>query len=545
MSIRNKLVLLVVMSCIAILLLGGYGLWQARSLSARLGENLGSTLDDSALQLSVAQAQIRFKTQVQEWKNILIRGNDLAAFSQYEGQFQAESRRVAEALDKLAADMPAAGLDPAPALAAQGDLAELGRRYAAGLQGFDAADPEAGKSIDKAVRGMDRPLARALDKLEADIGKHVEARAAERSAQAQAVARWATVFMITSSLLVLLALVLLGSLLVRSIVKSVSGLRGTMLRIEQEWDLTLRAPQPGKDELSQCAGALNAMLQRFQHIVRDIHTQSEQLQRQTAVIAAAVAQLGHAADSQSSSASAVAAAVEELTVSVGQVGEAAHEAQQLATQSSDGASAGRHSVDRSNAGLEKLAAQVGQTARLLEELGARSESISGIVLTVKEIADQTNLLALNAAIEAARAGEQGRGFAVVADEVRKLAESTTRSTEQINKLVSLIQSSAREAVADSRSVVSGFGEQLQAALDTGDLIAGIGEAATQTNAASVRISEALREQSSASQLIANQVEQIASMSEENTRAIEEVDRSTRNLNILADELAAQVRRFRV
>ena len=545
MSIRNKLVLLVLVSSVAILLLGGYGLWQARSLSGRLGEDLEATLQDSALQLSVAQAQIRFKTQVQEWKNILIRGNDLAAFSQYEGQFQAESKKVAEALDKLAADMPAAGLDASPAVDARKELAELGRRYAAGLQGFDASDPEAGKNIDKAVRGMDRPIARALDKLEADIGQHVEARAAERGAKARAVARQATVFMVSGSLLVLLALVLLGSLLVRSIVKAVSDLRATMLRVESEWDLSLRASQLGNDELSQCAGALNAMLERFQQIVRDIHAQSEQLQKQTAVIASAVAQVGHAADSQSSSASAVAAAVEELTVSVGQVGEAADEAHQLATQSSQGAVAGQHSVGRSNAGLEKLASQVGQTAQILEELGARSESISGIVLTVKEIADQTNLLALNAAIEAARAGEQGRGFAVVADEVRKLAESTTRSTEEINKLVQLIQTSAREAITDSRSVVSGFDDQLQAARETEGLIAGIGEAAEQTNAASVRISEALREQSSAGQLIANQVEQIANMSEENTRAIGEVDRSTRSLNSLADELAAKVRRFRV
>ncbi|GAB2876415.1 methyl-accepting chemotaxis protein [Uliginosibacterium flavum] len=545
MTIRKKLLMLLLVAGLAILLQGAYGLQRLHQMSAQLSHDLNASLATGALVSGVAQAQINFKTQVQEWKNILIRGNDKALFDKHLKGFSDEEAKVVKALEGVVRGMPAMQMDATPAQKTLGELKTLGEKYRAALQMFDAADPESGKKVDIAVRGMDKPMATALGELEESIGKFAREEAAEHVAEGAAMARSATVWMVSGAVLVLLAVSLGGWMLMNSIMTPVAALRQTVLRIEQDWDLTLRVPQRGQDELAQCGLALNKMLERFQSIVKDIYTQSESLAMQSGSIASALSQVGRSAEVQSSSASSVAAAVEELTVSVTQVGDAAQEAQHLAGSSLSSAETGRRAVQQGNEQLQRTSVRVNETAQALEELGARSTAISGIVQTVKEIADQTNLLALNAAIEAARAGEQGRGFAVVADEVRKLAENTTRSTEQINDLVKLIQASSAKAISDVRGVVEEFGGQLALAQQADTAISEIRTAADQTSEVSARINEALREQSAASQLIAQQVEQIAHMCEQNNRAVVDVDRSTQVLNGLADGLEQTVKRFRI
>ncbi|MBS1209564.1 MAG: hypothetical protein H6R19_1962 [Proteobacteria bacterium] len=545
MTIKMKLLLLLLIGGLIILGQGLCGLWQMQRLSGKLGHGLAITLSGSALALDVEQAQISFKTQVQEWKNILIRGNDKGLFDKHLKQFGDEEARAVEALNKVVKGMQAVQLDPAPAQKALAELQTLDGKYRNALQAFDLADPESGKKVDVAIRGLDRPLGAALGELEEMIRRFSDEQTNAYRMEADVLMRSALWWTVAGVLLVLLAMAVAGWQLMHAIMKPVSALRSTMLRIEQDWDLRMRVPQHGKDELAQCGEALNKMLERFQTIVQDIHGKTNILQQQTESIVSALTQVGHSAATQSRSASSVAAAVEELTVSVSQVGDAAQEAQQLAGRSLESAETGRQAVEQGNTQLQRTSVQVNETAQALTELGERSESISGIVQTVKEIADQTNLLALNAAIEAARAGEQGRGFAVVADEVRKLAENTTRSTEQINQLVKLIQASSSKAITDVHSVVQQFAEQLALAEQADHAIVDIRQAAEQTTDTSTRINEALREQSAASQLIAQQVEQIANMCEQNNRAVADVDQSTRALNALADDLVGAVKRFQV
>ncbi|PLK49118.1 hypothetical protein C0V76_07915 [Uliginosibacterium sp. TH139] len=545
MKIRTKLLMILLLGAAIILGQGLCGLWQMQRLEGKLDAGLESRLVAAELEKTGAEAQVAFKTQVQEWKNILIRGNDKALYERYLKQFGEEEARVAKALAILDAGMQRVGLDAAPVRKADSELKALGEKYRSALQQFDPADPEAGKKVDVAVRGMDRTLAAAMAELDKVIATYALEQTEHFRAEAASImhnAQWLTA---AGVVLVLAGLAGVGWYLLQSIMRSVSGLRSTMLQVEQDWDLTHRAPVSGKDELAECGVALNQMLERFQQIVREIHTRMDELARQTASIASAVDQMGHSSNAQSSAASSVAAAVEELTVSVGQVGDAAQEAEQLAGRSRRSALNGHGAVEQGNAQLQRTSLRVHQTAAVLEELGTRSDAISGIVQTVKEIADQTNLLALNAAIEAARAGEQGRGFAVVADEVRKLAEKTTSSTAQINALVKLIQESSVQAIADVRSVVQAFEEQLGLASEAEQSIGEISQAADQTTEASMRINAALREQSSASQLIAQQVEQIASMCEESNGAAQSVDHNARSLDQLAVALVETVRRFRV
>lgn len=543
MNIRTRLTALLLTGAVAIFALGGYASWQSRQMADSLGLTLQETIAQTRLQEAVLQAQVSFKTQVQEWKNILVRGNDKASFDKYLKQFGDEKQKSINALERTVSGMQAAGLDPAPARKAIDELHTLDQRYRAALQNFDPADPETGKKVDLAVKGMDRPLTEALGVLETHIAGFVADQAEQHTEKSNAVARQATVVMMGGALVLLLALGVAGVFILRSIMRPLVQLRQTMHRAEQDWDLTLRAVVT-RDEVGECGEALNAMFDRFQSVVRDIHQRADALSARSAMIAGHMANISNATAGQSSSASAIAAAVEEMSVSVGQVSEAANESQKLAHASRSGAENGSQAVTHGNTQLDQVAGRVNDTANVLNELGERSKAVAGIVQTVKEIADQTNLLALNAAIEAARAGDQGRGFAVVADEVRNLAEGTTRSTEQINSVVRMIQESASNAISDIQRVVQDVANQLIYARQAAESIEDIGHAATLTLEASERIAMALREQGSASQEIAGQIENIARSSEDNSRVAGEVVGDTRELNELASELLSAVKRFR-
>ncbi|GHU48802.1 hypothetical protein AGMMS50289_25740 [Betaproteobacteria bacterium] len=178
-------------------------------------------------------------------------------------------------------------------------------------------------------------------------------------------------------------------------------------------------------------------------------------------------------------------------------------------------------------------------------MGAESEQISSVVQVIKEVADQTNLLALNAAIEAARAGEQGRGFAVVADEVRKLAERTAQSTGDISTMIGKIQVAAKEAVGEMERVVSQVGEGQVLAQQAHEHIQTIHGETSKVSSAITEISNALKEQSEASSDIARHVESIAQMTDENNAAAEETASGATRLNQLAGEVNGEIAQFKV
>ena len=291
--------------------------------------------------------------------------------------------------------------------------------------------------------------------------------------------------------------------------------------------------------------ALREMVIHLRQIVESISENAELIAAASEELSASAGNIAQASETQSASASAMAASVEEMTVSINHVSESAGEARGMAERSGKASREGKVVIDEVVSGIRDMASSVSSSADVVRQLGERSREIASVVGIIKEVADQTNLLALNAAIEAARAGEQGRGFAVVADEVRKLAERTSSSTQDIATIVDLITSGTEQAVNSMEHQVAAVDVNVERAARAGSAIEQINAASGEVIGAISEISLALGEQSSASNDIAKNVEQIAGMTEENSNAVRETATAANDLSDRAIALQETVRKFRL
>ena len=240
----------------------------------------------------------------------------------------------------------------------------------------------------------------------------------------------------------------------------------------------------------------------------------------------------------------MAAATEEMLVSIQNVAENSGHAYAMASQSGETSNEGEQTVRQAADEMLRIADAVQLSSESITLLGEESKQISDIANVIKEIADQTNLLALNAAIEAARAGEQGRGFAVVADEVRKLAERTSQSTIEIAKMIQKIQTETKAAVTGMQEGTARVKGGVEKAEEAGKSMADIRNGAQQVIVAVSEINNALNEQTNAGAQIAKGVEKIAQMADENCTAVAEIANTSERLARLADSLQTQIDQFK-
>ncbi|MBW7900752.1 MAG: methyl-accepting chemotaxis protein [Rhodocyclaceae bacterium] len=310
-------------------------------------------------------------------------------------------------------------------------------------------------------------------------------------------------------------------------------------------DFTHRIEARGEDEIGRLMRSLASMQQHLATTIRGV--------RDTAVgVAADADQLNTAASTvaagsqeQADAASSMAASVEEMSASIDMISQHAGDAQTISAESERVSEESSGTIQEAVAAMNRIAETVKDASRTVETLGQEIEEISAIAGVIKEIADQTNLLALNAAIEAARAGEQGRGFAVVADEVRKLAERTTKSTHEIGEMITRIQHGTREAVGNMNRGVGEVSSGVELAAMADEAIHRIHDGARQVSQAVSSISDAIREQSIASTTVAKGLETIARMTEQNNAEAQNTATAAEELQALARTLHNSVERFKV
>jgi methyl-accepting chemotaxis protein len=304
-----------------------------------------------------------------------------------------------------------------------------------------------------------------------------------------------------------------------------------------------RHPLLRTDEIGQVLGQLERMRGELAQTVNIIGQNSTQVESSAEQLARVATQVSHTTESQSTSTAAAASAVEELTVSIEHVGAGAEDANLRAADAGTLARESNEQVQQAATRIRDVATQVEQTSERLLELSAQVERISSISIVIRQVAEQTNLLALNAAIEAARAGEHGRGFAVVADEVRKLAEHTTNSVQEISRVIEAIEHGAQVAVQsmqDSRESVVGVLDSADAASRAMDEICRTTGTVQQ---AIEDISLALKEQRAASSELAGSVESIARMSEQNTQAVASLSGASNELLTVSRSLTGTTAKF--
>jgi methyl-accepting chemotaxis protein len=299
-------------------------------------------------------------------------------------------------------------------------------------------------------------------------------------------------------------------------------------------------PEPG----SLLANAYQ-MQTKLHDMISAVKNQADQVRDMAHSLATSANQIAGNVNREADAVSSMAAAIEELSVSTTHISDQGANAKRIATESRSNAEEGAKVVNKTVAGLLETAKDIEAASGEVSRLGEDATRISDVVKVIKEIADQTNLLALNAAIEAARAGEQGRGFAVVADEVRKLAERTSSATNEINQMSSKIGDVANNALSGMDKVVQntkqGVGDAESAQVSIKNIQSGFGEVSDVID----DIAVALQEQNAAATELANSTERVSQMSEEGSSAAQSLLGLANELEGKAGEMREAVGIFKV
>ncbi|MHB8058647.1 MAG: methyl-accepting chemotaxis protein [Desulfuromonadaceae bacterium] len=342
----------------------------------------------------------------------------------------------------------------------------------------------------------------------------------------------------------ILVSLVLGLMIIRSISSAASvliNISGAMVN----GDLSQRARLTTMDELGTIGKSFDTMADSFSQALSKVATSASQVSAAAGQVHSTAERIATGAEEVAAQTGTVATAGEEMSATSGDIAQncqmAAEGAQRASQAASDGAEVARRTID----GIKARGAKTRENAVIIESLGTRSDQIGAIVATIEDIADQTNLLALNAAIEAARAGEQGRGFAVVADEVRNLATRTTNATKEIGGMIRAIQTETKQAIVSMEEGVKGTekgaAEAAQLETSLNDILQQINDVAMQVN----QIATAAEEQTATTSEISNNMMQITEVVQQTSQGAHESATAAALLSDNAEELQRLVHQFKL
>jgi methyl-accepting chemotaxis protein len=342
-------------------------------------------------------------------------------------------------------------------------------------------------------------------------------------------------------------------LLFATAVPIVNGIKGSIVQVvnslkdiaQEDGDLTVRIVSNNQDEIGDLVHWFNQFMEKLQGVVKDIVNASLPLSELAQNLNQLTDDTNKTIDVQQRSAGLAKTAVDEMTDSVIAVAESADEAASAAGDASSAAADGQAVVNHTVQSIQELAANVEDTAQVIRNLEDDSNQVGVVLDVIKGIAEQTNLLALNAAIEAARAGEQGRGFAVVADEVRTLASRTQKSTEQIQKTIEQLQNAARSAVSVMAKGTEKAGDSVKTANKAGASLTVITETISRITKMNDQIAHSTNKQQNVARTISNNVDEIHSRTEETAASSKKLASVSAELAQLAQHLEGIAKQFKV
>ncbi|WP_217475015.1 methyl-accepting chemotaxis protein [Stutzerimonas stutzeri] len=534
-SLRAQLLALIGGSLLAMLLIA---LGSFSSLSGDISAYktlLKGPIETSRL---IEEANVEFKLQVQEWKNVLLRGKAPEAMNKYWQSFEEQEHKVqailATLIERSAQD---------PVLSKQlhelkSAHLSLGTAYRAGRDAYVAAgsDPVAG---DKAVQGIDRATSDQLSALVMQLRGSALHSSDEISRAADRTIFAGALIMLVAGLLVAgLSFWLLN----RNLIRPISLLIEHIAKLSQG-NFAERVDTSRADELGRLAVAANILRDFLADTFARLQRSTSDLDSASGELNAIATLMGQGTREQFSRTDQVATAMHEMSATAQEVARHAAEAARAADTADRSAQQGEDMMRSTIQTITHMRGEIVNTAEVIRRLEADSGRIGKVLEVIRGIADQTNLLALNAAIEAARAGDAGRGFAVVADEVRTLARRTADSTAEIHQIIDTVQTGAVDAVRAIESGRNRSDEGVEQVTEAGGMLRRITEEVEAIRDMNRQIATAAEEQTSVAEDISRNLTEITAIATTNQDNVERTEKASQNLHGLSAQLSEVTHRL--
>jgi methyl-accepting chemotaxis protein len=477
-------------------------------------------------------------------KDLFINIADPAKVAEYRKKWNEALEHCTErfdAIDKLVTDPK----DKAIVAAIRKDSGTYGAGFNKVADQIVAGQITTTQEANKAI-GDYKEATHNTETLVTDFAKQIDERMANMKQDSDAIGRKINIILAAFSLAaIVLAFVIMITLII-SIKRPLTAIYAMISDIAQgEGDLTRRLAYASRDELGEICTMFNLFVEKLRTTISQVASSTTQVASAASQLRATSMQSATGAEEVAAQTTTLATAAEEMAATSGDIAQNCHLAADGSQHANNTASAGAAVVEKTVEVMNQIALKVQESAKTVESLGNRSDQIGAIIGTIEDIADQTNLLALNAAIEAARAGEQGRGFAVVADEVRALAERTTKATREIGEMIKAIQVETRGAVAAMEEgvhqVESGTAEAAKSGAALQEILEQVNEVSMQVN----QIATAAEQQTATSSEISGNITQITDVIQQTARGAEESATAASQLAKTAEELQRLVSQFKV